>query len=159
MPGGILAAGGGDVALAAAAAADRLGGVLDQVGGLDARRRARPRRRGSTPPVGRLAAEHDDVDARLVAHGEGEVAQVAGRRARRRAATTTPSSAAAASSPARPVASLARSALTSSLQRPDLVELALDAADEVVGRRADEPGGVGEHPLVALQQGDAAPRR
>ncbi len=40
------------------------------------------------------------------------------------------------------------------MQRLDLVEPALHATDELVGRRPDETGGIGDQLLVALQQTD-----
>ncbi len=45
------------------------------------------------------------------------------------------------------------------LQGLDLVELALNAREQVVGRRADEAGGIGDQLLVALQQRHAGRRR
>ena len=154
MPAGSLAAGRRHVALAAATAADGLGGVLDEARRLDAGRRLH--RGDEADAAGRRdAAEHDDVDAGLVAHGERQVAEVAGARARRRAATTTPSTAAAASSPARPVASLARSALSSSPRARSSSSLRWTPPTRSSPVVPTQLGGLGEHPLVALQERDA----
>ena len=69
--------------------------------------------------------------------------------------TTTPSVAVAASSPARPVASLARSTLISSASARSSSSLRCTPPTRSSGGGADEPRRVGERPLVALQERDA----
>ena len=81
-PVGVLAAGRGDVALAAATAADGLGRVLDEVAG-DLARRGVTAATSDTPPVSLMPPSTTIVDAGLLAHGDGEFAQVARARARR----------------------------------------------------------------------------
>ena len=69
--------------------------------------------------------------------------------------TTMPSTAAAASSAAWPVASLARSTLISSLSARISSSLRWTPPTTSSVGGAEQLGGVGDHPLVALQQGDA----
>ena len=78
MPDGVLSAGHRHVALAAPAALDGLRGVAEQVGRLDAR--VRSERGDEGRPAGVAAAAEDDrAHAGLLAHGDGEVAEVARR--------------------------------------------------------------------------------
>src|SRR4051812_26501379 len=74
---GVLAAGRGDVALAPATTTDGSRRVLDQRTGrlLGARLHGGDER--DAVGVGR-ADQHDDVHARLLAHGDGQLAQVVG---------------------------------------------------------------------------------
>ena len=89
----------------------------------------RRRRRSVVSPTSTTTAH-----AGLLAHGDGQVAQVARRRGRRPGCTTTPSSAMAASSAARPSGQLPAQRLDLVVERLDLVEPALHAAEQVVGR-------------------------
>ena len=70
---GVLAAGDGEVGRLAAAALDGLGGVGDELAGVEAAVLGDRRDQGGAATVGR-AAEHDGADAGPVAHGDGEVA-------------------------------------------------------------------------------------
>ncbi len=132
-PADVLAAGRGDVTLAASTATDRLGGVRDQV----RRRSAGARFDGGDEADAagvRLADEDDEPDPGLLAHGDRELAEIAcgeavdaghddtvvrDRGEFRGAAERQ----------------LGAQRLDLVLERLGLVELALDPAEEIVGLR------------------------
>ncbi len=122
-PAGILAAGDGDVALAAASALDRLGRVLDEVGRLDDRSPGATAATSDAPPVS------DSPTSTTVAMPCWRTAIARSRRSPGARpsirSTTTPLLAPAASSAARPVGQLGPQRLELVLQRLELVELAL----------------------------------
>ena len=153
----ILAAGGGDVALAAATTADRLGGVLDEVGRFDALRTAAPRRRGS-PRRSAWRRSARRPHARLLADGDRQVAQVAGLEPVD-AVDDTPSPAAPAISAGPSAAPAARAAAFSS-SCSDLISSSLRCTPATTSPvRADQLAELGQRPLVALEQVDGRRRR